>query len=157
MNIKLLPILVMILLFGTAPATWAVEPMGQMIVVDPETAQFATPAGMPGCATMTVLSGDPENGPSVLLAKMSSGCKIPWHWHTATENVMLSSGSGKLEMKGSKPFPFRPGAYLSLPSHHIHQASCSSDCMMFISSDAAFDIHYVNKKGKEIPAAEALK
>jgi hypothetical protein len=45
-----------------------------------------------------------------------------------------------------------------MPSHHIHQFRCSSGpCDLYISSDAAFDIHYVDAQGKEISPDEALK
>jgi quercetin dioxygenase-like cupin family protein len=157
MKIKLLPIVLTIFLFGVAPVAWAVEPMGKIVSVDPETAEFATPAGLPDCTKMTALSGDPSKGPSVLLAKMSPGCTVPWHWHTASESLMIVSGSGGAEMKDSKPFQFQPGAYVSMPSHHVHQASCVTGCMMFISLDGAFDIHYVDNKGREIPTDKALK
>jgi len=158
MNVKFLPILVAILVLGAASHGWAVDTAAAMKAVDPETASYVTPPSMPECAKMTVLSGDPAKGASMVLAKMASGCVIPWHWHTPTETLMLVSGSGQLEMKGGNPFSFKPGAYLSLPSHHIHQATCgTTECVMFISSDAAFDIHYVDKKGREIPMAQALK
>lgn len=132
-----------------APAT--------MVAVDPQTAKFVTPPGLPECAQMTVLSGDPAKGPAVILAKLASGCTVPWHWHTAVETLMVVSGRGKLEMRDGAAFDFKPGAYLSMPSKHVHQARCQSACMMFISASAAFDVHYVDDQGQEIPAADALK
>jgi hypothetical protein len=43
-----------------------------------------------------------------------------------------------------------------MPSKHIHQATCTSACTMFVSSDAMFDIHYVDASGQEIPPEKAL-
>ena len=60
-------------------------------------------------------------------------------------------------MKDSPPLQFVPGAYASLPSHHMHQASCSRACLLFNGADAAFDIHYVDASGEEIPLDEALR
>jgi quercetin dioxygenase-like cupin family protein len=104
-----------------------------------------------------VLKGDPEKGPAVLLAKGTAGCRIPWHWHTAGEQIMVISGTGTTEMKDGKPFRMQTGSYASLPSHHVHQATCASACTMFVASDAAFDIHYVDAAGNEIPPEQALK
>lgn len=117
---------------------------------------FAALPGLPSCMTGAVQSGDPSKGPSVILAKASPGCLIPWHWHTPVEQVMVVSGSIKLEMKNGKTAVLGPGAYAMLPSKHVHQATCSSACTLFVSSDTVFDIHYVDAGGQEIPVEKAL-
>jgi hypothetical protein len=50
-----------------------------------------------------------------------------------------------------------PGGYAMLPGKHVHQFTCSSACSAFVSSDEAFDIHYVDANGKEIPPDMAFK
>jgi hypothetical protein len=61
-------------------------------------------------------------------------------------------------MKDSpRPLQFVPGAYASLPNHHVHQASYSRACLLFNTADAAFDVHYVDAKGEAISAEQALK
>jgi hypothetical protein len=70
---------------------------------------------------------------------------------------MLASGVGKLEMKDGKPAMAKSGAYAFLPAKHPHQFTCVSSCVMFLSIDSPFDIHYVDADGKEIPSAQALK
>ena len=117
---------------------------------------FTPIPGLPSCMTGAVQSGDPAKGPSVMLGKGAAGCLIPWHWHTPTEQVMLVSGSARLEMKGGKSEQLGPGSYAMLPGKHIHQFTCTSACTLFVSSDAAFDIHYVDANGKEIPAEKVL-
>ena len=117
---------------------------------------FAPVPGMPSCMTGAVQSGDPAKGPSVMLGKGTAGCLVPWHWHTPTEHVMMVSGSAKLEMKDGKSSSLGPGDYAMLPSKHVHQFTCTSACTLFVSSDAAFDIHYVDAAGKEIPPEKAL-
>ncbi|MBI3902900.1 MAG: cupin domain-containing protein [Nitrosomonadales bacterium] len=119
--------------------------------------KFGELPGLPTCAQGSVQSGDPGKGPSIILAKLTRGCTIPWHWHTATENVMLAGGAGRLEMKDGKPHTLKAGGFAMLPSHHIHQFHCENNCALFIYSDAAFDIHYVNAKGSEFPPGEALQ
>jgi len=130
---------------------------GEMLMIDPQTVKFAPIPDAPACVTAAPVRGDPAKGPSVLLVKLAPGCRVPWHWHTANEQLMFVSGVGTLEMKNGKPLRLRAGAYALLPGRQIHQATCSSRCMFFNTAAAIFDIHYVDESGKEIAADEALK
>jgi len=118
--------------------------------------KLAPMAGLPSCVTMAVESGDPAKGPSVIVFKGTAGCTIPWHWHTPTEHVMIVSGSAKVEMKGGSSAVLGPGGYAMMPSKHVHQFTCASACSAFVNSDGAFDIHYQDANGKEIPPDAAL-
>jgi quercetin dioxygenase-like cupin family protein len=118
--------------------------------------KLAPMAGMPSCVTLAVESGDPSKGPSVIVFKATTGCTIPWHWHTPAEHVIIVSGSAKVEMKGESAATLGPGGYALMPSQHVHQFTCASACTAFVSSDGAFDIHYVDAGGKEISADVAL-
>lgn len=112
---------------------------------------------LPSCMTAAVQSGDPSKGAFVLAGKGTAGCVIPWHWHTGTEHVMIVSGSAKVEMKdGGKSAVLGPGGYAMLPAKHVHQFQCTTACSIFVSSAVAFDIHYVDAGGKEIPVDAAL-
>ena len=120
--------------------------------------KLATMPGLPTCMRLAVENGDPAKGPSVILFKGATGCLIPWHWHTATEHVMLVSGSAKIEMKDQgKSSVLGPGGYVMFPGKHVHQFTCPAACTAFLYSDAAFDIHYVDANGKEVPPETALK
>ncbi len=120
--------------------------------------KFAPMANLPQCVTLAVENGDPSNGPSTILFKGTAGCQIPWHWHTPTEQVMVVTGSAKVEMKdGGKTANLGPGGYALMPSKHVHRFTCSTECTAFVASDAAFDIHYVDAKGKEVPAETATR
>lgn len=119
--------------------------------------KFAGVPGLPTCARGAVQSGDPTKGFSIIFAKMPAGCSIPWHWHTPSEHVMIVSGAGRMEMKDGKPLTLRAGGFALMASHHVHQFRCEQACQLYIYSDVAFDIHYVNKQGNEISPAEALK
>jgi quercetin dioxygenase-like cupin family protein len=119
--------------------------------------KLAPMAGMPSCVTMAVESGDPSKGPSTIVFKATTGCVIPWHWHTPTEQVMVVSGSAKVEMKdNNRTEILGPGGYASMPSKHQHQFTCTAACTAFVHSDSAFDIHYVDATGKEITPEAAL-
>ena len=119
--------------------------------------KFVTVPGLPTCAPGSVQSGDPSKGPSIILGKMKKGCIIPWHWHTPSEHLMIVSGVASAEMKGEKPVTLRAGGFARMPSHHIHQFRAIEDCILYIYSDAAFDIHYVDEQGKDISPDVALK
>jgi mannose-6-phosphate isomerase-like protein (cupin superfamily) len=129
----------------------------QMIALDPKTLQFTPIPDMPACATAAILRGDPRTGPAWVLLRLASGCRVPWHWHTANETLVVVSGRGTLAMKDAPPLQFAPGAYAALPAHHVHRASCSRACLLFNGADAAFDIHYVDTTGEEISSEKALK
>jgi quercetin dioxygenase-like cupin family protein len=119
--------------------------------------KFVTVPGLPTCASNSVQSGDPTKGPSIILAKVATGCVIPWHWHTPNEHLMIVSGVTRLEMKDGKPLTLRTGGFAKLPSRHVHQFRCERNCLFYIYTDAAFDIQYVDAEGKEISPTEALK
>ena len=118
--------------------------------------KLAPMPGLPSCITMAVESGDPSKGPSVIVFKGTAGCLIPWHMHTPTEQVMIVSGSAKVEMKGGSSATLGPGGYVMMPGKHVHQFACTSACSAFVSSDGAFDIHYMDANGKEISPEVAL-
>jgi quercetin dioxygenase-like cupin family protein len=129
----------------------------KMVYAAKATSKFVNLPGLPTCMTLSVQDGDPSKGASVILAKFTSGCIVPWHWHTATEHLMFVSGRGSGEMKGGSPVTLSAGDYLLLPGKSVHQFRCVSACTVFLSIDGAFDIHYVDADGKEIPPDQALK
>ena len=119
-------------------------------------AKFGPVPGLPGCIVVSPRQGDPGKEAFVVLAKANTGCKIPWHWHTGKEQLMFVSGSAKVEMKEATS-TMSAGDYINLPAKHQHQFTCLAACKFFIESDRAFDVHYVDREGKEIPQEEALK
>ena len=131
----------------------------QAVVSKAASAKFVNFPNTPDCITGAVESGDPEHGPSMLLAKFAPGCAAPWHFHTPNEQVMLINGALQVQMKDGQPVLMHRGDFVLAPSHHIHMAKCTgaAPCLMFLYSDAAFDIHYVDAAGAEIPLGDALK
>lgn len=119
--------------------------------------KFATVPGLPTCTTGSVQTGDPAKEPFIILIKMATGCSIPWHWHTAGENLMIVSGTGRIEMKDGPSLTLRAGGFALLPSRHVHQFLCKNKCTFFFYSDGAFDIHYVDAQGTELSPDDALK
>ena len=122
-------------------------------------ASFAPIPNAPKCFTVAVEKGDLATGPSVILARFAPHCVAPYHWHTPSETAMVASGSLATQMKGDKLLVARSGDFVYLPSHHVHRATCrgTSPCLVFLSSDAAFDVHWVDAEGKELPFEQAAK
>ena len=118
---------------------------------------FTNIPGLPTCTVGSVQNGDPAKGPSIVFAKIDAGCVIPWHWHTPSEHLMMVSGVARIEMKDGKPLTLESGGYALMPSRHVHQFRCERACSLYIYSDAAFDIHYVDAQGNEISVEDALK
>jgi quercetin dioxygenase-like cupin family protein len=123
------------------------------------TAQLASVANVPECITAVANRGNPDNGPTFFFTRTTPGCIAPWHWHTPNEQVMMVSGIFRMEMQGEKPVLLRRGDFAIMPAHHVGRFTCISSvpCVSFVYSDGAFDIHYVDKSGKEISPGEALK
>lgn len=154
MRIRVLGVL--FLLFSAAAALRAQD--NPMSYAAAATSKFVNMPGLPACMTIAVQRGDPSKGPSVLLLKFKAGCVVPWHWHTANETLMMVSGHGKAEMKGGdKPISMSSGDFLYLPSKSIHQFTATTSVLLYDLPDGAFDIHYVDANGTEIPPDQALK
>ena len=119
--------------------------------------KFGPVPGLPTCASGSVQAGDPAKEPFIILAKLTTGCSIPWHWHTAAENLMIVSGTARIEMKDGPSKTLGAGGFVLLPSQHVHQFLCKQKCTFFFYSDGAFDIHYVDAQGTEISPDDALK
>lgn len=152
---------VLLVVVGVAAvAGMSAQEMGDKAIVSPSaSAKFGAIPNAPACFTVAVEKGDPSKGASVILAKFAPGCVAPWHWHTPVETVMVVSGSLEVGMKGDKTFVAHHGDFVDLPGHHIHRATCqgAAACLVFISSSAAFDIHWVDDAGQEIALDAALK
>jgi quercetin dioxygenase-like cupin family protein len=146
---------VLILLVGLTSAL-AAQDMGAMGVMSPATSKFGNMAGLPTCMTLSVLHGDPSKGPSTILLKFKPGCSVPWHWHTANESLIMASGTGQAQMKDGKPLAMKAGDYLYLPAKGIHRFTAQSAVLLYDMPDGAFDIHYVDAAGSEIPPDKAL-
>ena len=147
----------LLVLFASALITpLAAQSQEQMPYAPLASTKFMALPVLPSCMTISAQRGDPMKGAAVLLLQVKSGCVVPWHWHTANENLMMVSGNGKSEMSGGA-HTMAMGDYLYLAGKQVHQFTCVSSCLVFDVIDDAFDIHYVDKDGNEIPVEQALK
>jgi quercetin dioxygenase-like cupin family protein len=150
-------LLVLLSAFVAGPILRRAQAEDKMVYAARSASKFANLPGLPTCMTLSVQDGDPSKGASVILAKLTAGCVVPWHWHTATEHLMMVSGRAKGEMRDGPTASLSAGDYLLLPGKSVHQFTCAAACTVFLVIDGTFDIHYVDASGKEISPDEALK
>jgi quercetin dioxygenase-like cupin family protein len=97
------------------------------------------------CLFSAVESGDLAKGPSTIILKAPPNCLVPWHYHTAEEQLIVVQGSVQTEMEGMSPRALGPGGFAMMPSKATHQFSCRSktECLMFVTFDRKYDIFWV--------------
>jgi quercetin dioxygenase-like cupin family protein len=145
-------------LFLFLPVLFAQETPNKPVVSKASNQTYAPVHGVPDCATLAVLRGDPDTSASVVEIKLTPGCIVPWHWHSVNENVVPLTGLLEMYRKDEKPMILVSGDYNFLPAKSIHQDKCSGSkpCSAMVFVDGPFDIHYVDKSGAEIPADQAV-
>jgi quercetin dioxygenase-like cupin family protein len=131
----------------------------EMVVKNSEPADFHQVPIMPQCFAGAMQRMNRSTGAAVFLVRVvgNAGCTVPSHWHTSGEQITVVSGTVKIVMQDGKSSELKEGGYAYIPSKHVHAFSCAGPCVHFVQSDGPYDIHYVNKEGKEIPLPEALK
>jgi quercetin dioxygenase-like cupin family protein len=96
------------------------------------------------CLSSAVETGDPATGRSTLVLQASPGCVVPWHFHTAEEQLIVINGSVLAEMTDHRPTRLGPGGFAIMGSRMPHQFTCQgkSACLMIVAFDRAYDIYW---------------
>lgn len=96
------------------------------------------------CLLSAVETGDLKNGRSTLILKAPFGCVVPWHSHTAEEQLIVVTGNVLSEMLDRKPAELGPGGFAVMGSRMPHQFTCvaPSGCLMVVAFDAPYDIFW---------------
>src|SRR3954471_13863564 len=63
------------------------------------------------CLSSAVETGDPATGRSTLMLKAPPGCVVPWHFHTAEEQLIVISGTILAEMNHHPSTRLGPGGF----------------------------------------------
>jgi quercetin dioxygenase-like cupin family protein len=115
----------------------------QHTIVPYADAPFAQDADV-ACLASALETGNPSSGPSTFILKAPPGCVVPWHWHTAQEQLMVVSGDVMAEMTGRAPTPLGPGGFAVMAGNMAHQFTCQGrdSCVMFVTFDGAYDIKW---------------
>jgi len=97
------------------------------------------------CLASGLENGNPSTGPSTFILKAPPNCIVPWHYHTAGEQLIVTQGDVKTEMDGMAAVSLAPGGFAMMPGRAKHQFSCQSKspCVLFVTFDRAYDIFWV--------------
>lgn len=100
------------------------------------------------CLTSALENGDPNTGASTFILKATPGCIVPWHYHTAEEQLIVVHGHLMAEMESMTATPLEDGGFAMMPSKVKHQFSCRSKegCLLFVTFDRTYDIFWVNQQ-----------
>jgi quercetin dioxygenase-like cupin family protein len=96
------------------------------------------------CLLSAIETGDPTTGRSTFILKASPGCVVPWHFHTAEEQLTIIRGTVLAEMTGHPSTRLGPGGFAMMGGHMPHQFTCQGKfaCLMIVAFDRAYDIYW---------------
>jgi quercetin dioxygenase-like cupin family protein len=105
------------------------------------------------CLSSATENGDPDTGSSTLVLKAAPACKVPWHYHTAEEQLIVTQGAVQAEMDGMAAASLESGGFAMMPSKVKHRFSCESknECIMFVTFDRKYDIVWVKDSPPSTP------
>ena len=108
---------------------------------DPQLAWGSCPPFMPQGCGIAVLHGDPAKDNADVLFKVPAKAKLPLHWHTSAERMVLVAGELHVTYEGQKPVVLRPGTYAYGPAKRPHDGVCVSTvpCVLFIAFESPVD------------------
>ncbi len=108
---------------------------------DPQLKWSPCPPIFPKGCEVTVLRGDPANGPSDVFLRTPANYRLPPHWHTSPEHMILVSGELHVTYEGQKPAVLRAGSYAYGPAKAKHEARCAKagPCVLFIAFESPID------------------
>jgi len=123
------------------------------IVIDPndKSVQWGgCPAFIGEGCQIAILHGDPAKNNLDILFKVPADFKIPHHWHTSAERMILVSGNMTVTYDDQKSELINTGMYAYGPAKRPHTAYCEKgdDCVLFIAFEEPLDAHQVMKESK---------
>lgn len=119
----------------------APEPALTQTFDDPDLAWGPCPPFMPEGCGIAILHGDPTRENLDVFFKVPAGSKLPSHWHTSAERMILVSGELEVTYEGQQAAVLKPGTYAYGPAKRSHHGQCVSDdaCVLFIAFESPLD------------------
>lgn len=154
MNSRSFPLLLALLVLGTAPVlaqtpeTAPAEPAAPAVADQLEWGQ--APPGLPEGSEVAILKGDPAKpGPYTVRVRMPDGYRVPPHSHATDERMKVLSGvllvAHGPNMRTSGPATLEAGAKLELAAGTPHSITARGITIVEIESTGPFEITYVNQ------------
>ena len=108
---------------------------------DPQLKWSPCPPIFPKGCEVTILRGDPVNGGSDVFLRIPANYKLPSHWHTSPEHMILVAGQLQVTYEGQKPSLLKAGSYAYGPAKARHEGRCgkAGACVLFISFESPID------------------
>ncbi|WP_416768818.1 cupin domain-containing protein [Sulfurimonas sp. ST-25] len=105
------------------------------------------PAFLGEACKIAVLHGDPAKPHTDVLFKVPGDYKIPHHWHTSAERMVLVSGTMTVQYDNQKAELIETGMYAFGPEKHPHVAYCEKGdpCVLFIAFNEPIDAFEIMK------------
>jgi uncharacterized RmlC-like cupin family protein len=99
------------------------------------------PAFLPEWCGIAVLHGDRSKANADVFFKVPANSKLPLHWHTSAERMVLIAGELHVTYEGQGSTILRPGAYAYGPAKRSHDGFCASadPCVLFIAFESPVD------------------
>jgi quercetin dioxygenase-like cupin family protein len=96
------------------------------------------------CLSDAIETGDPDSGSSTLLLKAAPGCVVPWHYHSAAEQLIVIRGTVLTEMSGHPMGRLLAGGFAAMASRVPHRFVCQgkTGCLMMVIFDRKYDIFW---------------
>ncbi len=112
----------------------------------------ACPEFMPSGCGLGVIQGNPEEHDADMLLRLAPDSKIPKHWHTSAERMVLISGQMRVNYQGQPPVILHPFTYAYGPAKLPHDAVCKGpeeECILFIAFEEPVDA--IDVRGGNLP------
>jgi quercetin dioxygenase-like cupin family protein len=96
------------------------------------------------CLASAIETGEADKGSSTWILKAPAGCVVPWHSHTAQEQLIVVTGQVLAELSDHPSMVLGPGGYAMMSGRMAHQFTCQSReaCVMFVIFDGPYDIKW---------------
>ena len=99
------------------------------------------PEFLPQGCQIAVLNGDPGKPNADVYFKVPGKARLPLHWHTSAERMVLVAGELQVTYEGQKMLTLKPGSYAYGPPKVPHSGECVSTapCVLFIAFESPVD------------------
>jgi quercetin dioxygenase-like cupin family protein len=99
------------------------------------------PAFLPPGCQIAVLHGDPGKPNADIFFKVPGKAKLPTHWHSSAERMVLVAGELHVTYEGQRTAVMKAGSYAYGPAKRAHSGVCASTvpCVLFIAFESPVD------------------
>jgi quercetin dioxygenase-like cupin family protein len=99
------------------------------------------PPFLPQGCQIAVLHGEPGKPNADIFFRVPAKAKLPAHWHSSAERMVLVAGELHVTYEGQKTAVLKPGSYAYGPPKVPHSGECVSavPCVLFIAFESPVD------------------